>query len=233
MSSYTQIKVELQSTIQSHKTFDKFCKTGPGDYAEHDKFLGIRTSDIRKLALKYKNIPLQEVQLLIDSPFNEERLLALLILVRRYEKGTIQDKDLVYQYYLRNLKQVNNWNLVDSSAHMIIGAYSIRQNNTDILFTLARSSIMWERRIAMVATWWFIRKGNTAVPLTIAEILLYDAHDLIHKAIGWMLREVGKHNQTHLIAFLDQHAHHMPRISLRYALEKFSPAQKQYYLSLK
>ena len=172
MSSYIEIKKELQRVVQPHRAFSKFCKTGQGQYAEHDQFLGVPVPDIRKLALKYKDLPIQEIQILIDSRHNEERQLALFILTRRYEKGSEQDRDFFHQYYLKNIKQINNWNLVDSSAHLIIGAHVMQQENSDILFTLARSPVLWERRIAMVATWWFIRKGSLDLSLMIAEVLL-------------------------------------------------------------
>lgn len=233
MKSYKQIKSILKkSATQSSSASARFFKTGPGDYAEKDQFLGINVPTLRKIALQFFALPHAEVQLLLEAPFNEERLLALLILVNQYKRGNIQEKQDIYNFYINNLKYVNNWNLVDNSAHLIIGAHLL-DTRKNLLISLSRSPLLWEKRIAIVATWFFIRNGQFEWTLKIAKILLKDSHDLIHKAVGWMLREVGKNNNKILTAFLKQHAQHMPRTMLRYAIEKFPPNQRKIYLQMK
>lgn len=216
-------KLAQQSTAKPAIYF----KTGVGDYAEHDKFLGITVPTLRTLAREFKQLPLSDIKQLLASPFNEERLLALLILVDQYKKASPELKETLYQFYIEHITQVNNWNLVDSSAHLIVGAHLT--SDISILHTLAASHNLWERRIAIVATWHFIRKNNLTPTFTLATILLQDAHDLMHKAVGWMLREAGKKDQQQLIAFLDLHAAHMPRTMLRYAIEKFSEQERKTY----
>lgn len=207
-----------------------FFKTGVGQYAQHDQFIGVSVPAVRKIAKKYKNISLEEIQLLLNSPINEERLLALLILVNQYQKAEHDIKIELYEFYLRNLQQVNNWNLVDSSAHLIIGAHLVNADK-QILLHLAESELLWKRRIAIVATWYFIRNNDLDWTFKIAKQLLTDKHDLIHKAVGWMLREAGKKNQNQLTSFLDAHACKMPRTMLRYAIEKFPELQRKEYLT--
>ncbi len=218
----------LQQAILKEKRFS-FFKKGIGDYAEHDQFIDVNVPTLRTIAKAFQDLPLSEIQTLIDSPINEERLLALFILIHQYQKATSNIKDELCKFYLQNLKQVNNWNLVDSSAHLIIGAHLFKKDK-DILLTLATSDIMWERRIAIVATWYFIRHDDLAWTFKIAEILLTANHDLIHKAVGWMLREAGKRDVGQLITFLDHYAGCMPRTMLRYAIEKFPEQQRKSYL---
>ncbi len=207
-----------------------FYKTGPGEYAEHDKFLGRNVPELRVLAKEfYKTASREDIQTLLDSPFNEERLLALFIMELQYKKADQSAKEALYQLYLRNLSAVNNWNLVDASSHVIVGAH-LYNGDRSLLLTLAHSQTMWERRVAIVATWYFIRKHDFEWTLKIAKLLLEDSHDLIHKAVGWMLREMGKKDTATLVHFLDTHAHVMPRTMLRYALEKFSEEQRKKYL---
>lgn len=210
----------------------KFYKTGPGDYAEHDQFIGVAVPDLRKIAKTYSALSLEDIQTLIESPINEERLLALFILVNRYRNGNEQARETIYQFYLNHLQHINNWNLVDASAHLIIGAHLLHANKA-ILLKLARSKIMWERRIAIVSTWYFIRHHAFEHTLKIADILLYDEHDLIHKAVGWMLREMGKRDQPVLINFLKKNSLKMPRTMLRYAIEKLSNEERRIYLLAK
>jgi 3-methyladenine DNA glycosylase AlkD len=232
--SLMQIKTILKQISQEIPNNTKqFFKTGPDQYAAHDQFNGVSTPNLRKLVAEFKDLTFEEVQLLLDSPVNEERLLALFFLIDRYQNGTHQEKETVYQFYLHNLKRINNWNLVDASAHLILGAHTFTEDHTDILFTLAQSDVMWERRIAIVATWCFIQQEQCGLTYAIATILLNDKHDLIHKAVGWMLREAGKRNTTLLTQFLDQYATAMPRTMLRYAIEKFPETKRKYYLGLK
>jgi 3-methyladenine DNA glycosylase AlkD len=230
MTNIIAIKNLLQQSITIPKErHSAFFKTGAGHYAEHDQFIGVKVPALRIIAKSYNNLSLSGVEILLNSPINEERLLALFILVGQYQKAKDNLKDELYQFYLNNLKQVNNWNLVDASAHLIIGAHLLKRDKV-ILFSLAQSELMWERRIAIVSTWYFIRHNDLKDTFKLAEILLNDRHDLIHKAVGWMLREAGKKDQSKLIAFLEQHAHKMPRTMLRYSIEKFQENQRQLYL---
>lgn len=202
-----------------------FFKTGKGDYAEHDQFIGVTVPDLRKIAKQYSQISLQCLQILLNSKFNEERLLALLILTDQYANN----ENEIYQFYIDNLGQVNNWNLVDASAHLIVGAH-LHNQDKEILFKFAKSPIMWERRIAIVATWHFIKNNEHATTVKIAEVLLNDDHDLIHKAVGWMLREVGKKDIDILRNFLNRFALKMPRTMLRYSIEKFPEIERKAFL---
>lgn len=233
MNQIIELKNHLAKHVKSPSA-DQFVffKTGPGEYAEHDQFMGISVPDLRKIAKQYRGLSRSELHTLIESSFNEERLLALFILVDQYQRGDVLIKNELYQFYLDNLKQVNNWNLVDSSAHLIMGAHLLHADKS-ILIELAHSKLLWERRISVVATWYFIRQNQLEWTMQIAKILLHDDHDLIHKAVGWMLREAGKKNQAVLVEFLEQHAHQMPRTMLRYAIEKFAPEQRKIYLMQK
>jgi 3-methyladenine DNA glycosylase AlkD len=204
----------------------RFFKTSKGSYAEEDEFLGVTVPNLRKIAKIYKNIELQIVEELLKSQYNEERLLALLILVEQYQKGDSDCQKEIYQFYLENLRYVNNWNLVDSSAYHILGHYLFDKNRSKI-YHLAGSDILWERRIAIVATLYFIRKDDLSITYEISKILLKDKHDLIHKAVGWMLREAGKKDEASLISFLDEHASQMPKTMLRYSIERLSTGQKK------
>lgn len=187
---------------------------------------------MRKIARHYCTLSREDLNQLITSRINEERVLALFILVDQYQRADEKVKKELYEYYLYHLKHVNNWNLVDASAHLIMGAHLL-DTDKSILIELAQSHNLWERRIAIVATWYFIRNGQLEWTVKLAQLLLNDKHDLIHKAVGWMLREAGKKNQQILIDFLNKNAHQMPRTMLRYAIEKFSPPERQTYLKQK
>jgi 3-methyladenine DNA glycosylase AlkD len=210
------------------KKISKFFKTKLGEYAEHDKFLGITVPIIRKVANQFHDISFQDLKELIASEYNEERLLALMILVHKYNNF----HDEVYRFYLSNIKQVNNWNLVDSSAHLILGAYLFDKERS-LLVGFACSDNLWLRRISIIATWYFIKKGDLTTTFEIAKFLINDRHDLIHKAGGWMLREAGKVDKSELIKFLDYNHNKMPRTMLRYAIEKFSVEERKQYLRSK
>ena len=199
----------------------RFYKTGKGDYAEGDQFLGVRVPEIRKVAKRFSELGLEEIEQLMQSPFNEERFCALCILVERYQKGDAQEKDLVFRFYLAHLTYVNNWNLVDASAHLIVGAHLFRRDRGRLI-SMAKSEDLWERRVAIVATWYFIRKNDLDWTFTLAKLLMDDDHDLIQKATGWMLREAGKKDEAMLIKYLDQYAECIPRTMLRYATERLS-----------
>ncbi len=220
------IREQLLAVVKNtQKTTVVFFKTGKGDYAEHDQFIGVTVPDLRKIAKQYSQISLQSLQILLNSKFNEERLLALLILTNQYASN----KNEIYKFYIDNLGQVNNWNLVDASSHLIVGAH-LHNQDKEILFSLAKSSDLWERRIAIVATWHFIKNNEHATTIKIAEVLLNDDHDLIHKAVGWMLREVGKKDLSILRDFLNRFKDKMPRTMLRYAIEKFPETERKAFL---
>ncbi len=210
-----------------------FYKTSKDDYAEHDQFIGVNVPSLRIVAKEFHDISLEDIQLLLYSKINEERLLALIILTNQYASGTSQNA--IYQFYMDHLGQVNNWNLVDASAHLIIGRHlftnQLHEKDKSILLTLAKSDVMWERRIAIVSTWYFIKMHEYDPTLKLAELLLNDDHDLIHKSVGWMLREVGKKNSTILKEFLNQFSQNMPRTMLRYAIERFSEIERQSFLN--
>ncbi|ESA38671.1 dna alkylation repair enzyme [Leptolyngbya sp. Heron Island J] len=208
----------------------RFFKTGKGEYGEGDQFLGIRVPVLRKQVRHYQATPLSEVQELLKSPFHEERLLALLLLVRKFSKGDDEEKTTVYQLYLDNTQYINNWDLVDSSAYQIVGAY-LETRDRQVLYQLAHAKSLWERRIAIMATFHFIRNQQFDDTLQLSELLLNDTEDLIHKAVGWMLREVGKQDVATAKAFLKTHYQTMPRTMLRYAIEKFPKQERQQYLS--
>ena len=230
MNPIDQIKSLLKQAASVSKTnHTTFFKTAPGQYAAHDKFIGVNVPSMRKIAKQFPNLTLPELENFLESPYNEERLLALFILISQYNKATPDIKDELYHFYLNNLTHVNNWNLVDASAHLIIGAHLLNSDKSPLL-TLAKSNIMWERRVAIVSTWFFIRNNDLEWTFKISEVLLNDPHDLIHKAVGWMLREAGKRDQSQLISFLEKYAHQMPRTMLRYAIEKFSDPQRKAYL---
>jgi len=219
----------LESATIPAERLAAFFKTKEGQYGEHDRFIGVTVPTLRKIAKSYYHLALDDLEKLIASEFNEERFLALVILISQYQKAEDIDKKLFYEFYLNNIKYVNNWNLVDLSAHYIIGAY-LWDKDKDYLFTLAKSDILWDRRISVVATWYFIKNNELGVTFEISKLLLNDKHDLIHKAVGWMLREAGKKDEKQLIDFLSSHILQMPRTTLRYAIEKFSQETRKKYL---
>ena len=207
----------------------RFFKTGKGEYGEGDRFLGIRVPVIRQQVKKYKDVPLQQVKALLKSVYHEERLFALLLLVEKYHRGSAEEKQVIYELYLANTRFINNWDLVDSSAHKIIGRHLLDRDRK-ILYTLSHSDNLWERRIAVIATMKFVDNGQFEDTMKISEHLLDDDEDLIHKAVGWLLREVGKRDISVEKAFLNKHYKYMPRTMLRYAIEKFPEKQKKAYL---
>lgn len=207
----------------------RFFKTGPGEYGEGDLFRGIRVPELRKLALTLDDVPLPEVIRLLTSAFHEDRLLALLLLIRRYAKGGEPDQEQIYDLYLANTRHINNWDLVDVSAEHIVGRF-LRSRDRAPLYRLAGSDSLWERRIAIVATFHFIRHDEFTDTLALAEMLLEDHEELIHKAAGWMLREVGKRDQSRAEEFLQIHYRRMPRVMLRYAIERFTEERRRAYL---
>ena len=207
----------------------RFFKTGPGEYGEGDVFLGIRVPATRQLAKQYRELSLTELAKLLHAKEHEARLLAVIILTLQYPKADAAQQQKIFDCYLANAKYINNWDLVDTSAPNIVGAH-LFGGDTSLLDELADSDLLWERRIAILATFYFIKNKQYKQSLRIARQLLDDEHDLIHKAVGWMLREVGKQNRDVLVAFLDKHHQQMPRTMLRYAIEKFEPAIRAAYL---
>lgn len=207
----------------------RFYKTGKGEYAEKERFLGVKVPEIRKIAKRFSGLEMVEIEQLIQSPFNEERFCALCILVQRYQKGDLEVKDQVFQFYLDHLGHVNNWNLVDASAHLIVGAH-LYEADRSRLIKMVKSEDLWERRVAIVSTWYFIRKGDLDWTFKLAKLLMDDDQDLIQKATGWMLREAGKKDESRLIKFLDQNAENMPRTMFRYAIERLSQVQRRRFI---
>ena len=229
-NSIEKIQIILRDSICiTPKAASRFFKTSVGEYAKFDKFLGIKMPILRQIAKKYKDLPLQIIEEFLQSKFNEERLFALIILVSQYQKADSLTQEKIYQFYLKNMKYVNNWNLVDNSAHHILGSH-LKNRDRMILLYLAQSPNLWEQRISIVATWHFIKQQEFEYTFKITEILLYDKHDLIHKACGWMLRETGKQNEKTLIDFLEAYCKLMPRTMLRYAIEKFPEDIRRGYL---
>ncbi|MEK2645152.1 DNA alkylation repair protein [Bdellovibrio sp. BCCA] len=215
------------------KNLKRFFKTDPGEYGEGDVFIGLTVPQSRAFAKKYFETPLKDLEVLLKSEIHEERLIALIILSNRFAKSDEREKFQIYKLYLKNTKYINNWDLVDTSAEYIVGGY-LYDKDRKVLQQLAKSKSLWERRIAMLSTFHFIKKGEYQDTLRIARILLKDEHDLIHKASGWMLREMGKRvSEKELRGFLEKYASKMPRTMLRYAIEKFSPKDRRYYLDLK
>lgn len=231
MSRCKEIQQALRSLgdkeIAQHSR--KFFKTARGEYGEGDQFIGVRVPVTRKIANTYKNTPLIEIEKLLSSKFHEERLLAVIMLANVAKTADEQLLKTLYQIYIKNSKYINNWDIVDSSAPHIVGKY-LYNNNRSPLYKFARSRSLWEKRISIISTLYFIKQDDYTDTLAIAEILLNDSHDLIHKACGWMLREVGNRNIEAEEAFLRQHYQHMPRTMLRYAIEKFPEVKRQKYL---
>jgi 3-methyladenine DNA glycosylase AlkD len=207
----------------------RFFKTGPGQYGEGDRFLGVVVPSIRSVVREFCGVPHGEVTKLLRSAWHEERLLALLILVHQFEHGDDALRKKVYSLYLKNTRYINNWDLVDLSAPKIIGPY-LDGGSRSLLYRLVRSKNLWERRIAILATFPYICKGEFNDALALSERLLGDDEDLMHKAVGWMLREVGKRDAAALESFLQDHHQSMPRTALRYAIERFPEAKRRKYL---
>lgn len=234
MANLNEFKRDFKKTSKPAiiPILQRFFKTGPGEYGEGDIFAGIKVPPCRELARKYKDLSFGDLQKLIRSPIHEERTIALMILTMQFKKADEALQTKIYKFYFKNLKGINNWDLVDGSAPYIVGPY-LFERDRKILFKLARSKKLWEKRIAMLSTYYFIRQKDYADALKIAEILLHDKHDLMHKAVGWMLREIGNRDPATEKKFLNKHAATMPRTTLRYAIEKFPEAERQKYLKMK
>jgi 3-methyladenine DNA glycosylase AlkD len=226
---------ELRSKIKTladkkvAETMQWFFKTGRGDYGEGDVFIGLKVPVQRKLAREFRDLSLTEIKELLTSTVHEERLITLFILIDKYRKADERGKEEIFNFYLKNRKGINNWDLVDISAPKIIGKH-LREKDKSILFKFALSKNLWERRIAILSTQEFIKNDDFAPTLQLAEMLISDEHDLIHKAVGWMLREIGKRDRATEEKFLKIHYKNMPRTMLRYAIEKFSETKRKKYL---
>jgi 3-methyladenine DNA glycosylase AlkD len=224
-----QARLQALADEQTAAVLRQFFKTGPGQYGEGDQFLGIKVPRIRQVLQECPDVPIAEGEALLHSPLHECRQLALFLLIRAYTQGDGPTQEKIYRLYLRNTAWINNWDLVDGSAEHIVGSF-LRQRHRRPLYHLARSHSLWERRIAIVATLHFIKRGDFTDTLAIAPFLLNDREDLIHKATGWMLREVGKRQKVVLETFLGKHYRYMPRTMLRYAIERLPEARRQEYL---
>lgn len=227
------LKLELKNLENSEKAkvLQRFFKTRKGQYGEGDVFLGLTSQQIKDIANKFSNLEFKEIQELLESKIHEERMCALRILLVQYKRAKKDGlkKRQIFEFYLKNTDNINNWDLVDVSAPSIVGDF-LQKEGTEFLKEMAKSNSIWEKRIAIVSTYTFIRNRSFGDTLAIADILLKDEHDLIHKAVGWMLREVGKRNKNVLEIFLSTRYKEMPRTMLRYAIEKFNKEERQRYL---
>ena len=234
MSSLIGFEKEFKkiSNPRQAKVLQRFFKTGKGEYGEGDIFLGVKVPDQRKIANKFSELSLKDLEELLKSEIHEYRMTALLVLIKQYEKADEEDKKKIFDFYLKNSRNINNWDLVDISAPKIVGDFLLDKSKS-ILYKLAKSNNLWEKRIAIISTIAFIRNNEFDDTLKISKILLKDQHDLIHKAVGWMLREVGKRDQKVEEEFLKKHYSKMPRVMLRYAIERFEEKKRKFYLEKK
>jgi 3-methyladenine DNA glycosylase AlkD len=223
---------ELLSVANPEKAqfLQGFFKTGKGQYAEGDVMLGIVVPITRDIVKRCPELPFNEIRILLDSEYHEARLAGLLLLVKQFKKAKPEKQKEIFDFYLQNAQKANNWDLVDVTCRDVIGAYLLDKEDRSILYELAGSDNLWEQRIAIVSTWMFIKYRQFEDTLAISEKLLSHKHDLMHKAVGWMLREVGKKDRQTLVDFLEKHYSKMPRTALRYAIEHFSPEQKAYFM---
>jgi 3-methyladenine DNA glycosylase AlkD len=230
-SNATNIHRDLCALADPGKAafLQRYFKTGPGEYGEGDRFLGIAVPDLRRLARTYRESSLPEIRALLRSKWHEERALALMILAGRYRKASQEERGEIFDLYLAHTSRIDNWDLVDCSAEYVVGAH-LDASDLRLLEKLARSTSLWERRIAIISTRRWIKEGKFAPTLAIARLLLRDPHDLIHKATGWMLREVADRDGRVAQGFLDEHVQEMPRTMLRYAIEKFPEGLRKNYL---
>ncbi len=229
--SLESFRKELNSKAKKDhaKILQRFFKTGPGEYGEGDIFIGLKVPVIRSIVKTNLDLTLKEIQELLKSPIHEERLSALLILVKKFEKANETEKEKIFNFYLKNIRFINNWDLVDLSAPNIVGNYLLNRDKK-LLYNLAKSEKLWEKRIAILSTFSFIKDNRFDDSLKISDILLNDKHDLIHKGVGWMLREIGKRSLATEEEFLKNRYKNMPRTMLRYSIEKFPEKKRQAYL---
>ena len=222
-------ELETLANKEQAENLQRFFKTGKGEYGDGDIFLGISVPMQRKIAKRYLNLSLSKIQELLKSEIHEHRFIALLILIEKYAKGNERDKENIFGFYLKNTKYINNWDLVDISSHKIIGDF-LKEKDRKILYALANSKNLWEKRISIISTFSFIKDKDFGDALALSEILMNDSHDLIHKAVGWVLREIGNKDLEVEENFLKFHYKKMPRMMLRYAIEKFEEGKRKKYL---
>jgi 3-methyladenine DNA glycosylase AlkD len=224
---------ELLSVANPEKAqfLQGFFKSGKGQYAEGDVMLGIVVPLTRDIVKRSPTLPFGEIQILLDSEYHEARLAGLLFLVKQFKKAKAEGQKAIFDFYLQNARKANNWDLVDVTCRDVIGLYLLDKEDRSVLYRLAESDNLWEQRIAIVSTWTFIKHRQFDDTLALAEKLLSHKHDLMHKAVGWMLREVGKKDRKPLIDFLEKHHLNMPRTALRYAIEHFSPEERAYFMA--
>jgi len=229
--SLPEIKESLQKLADKNtaEVLQRFFKTGAGEYGEGDVFIGIKVPPLRKLAAEFQDTPLKSVRRLLKSDIHEERTLALMILVRQFARADENVRERIYDFYVAHTSFINNWDLVDGSAPYIVGPFLWKRDRSP-LYVLAKSTSLWERRIAILSTFYFIRQNDFVDALKISELLLADEHDLIHKAVGWMLREIGKRDRAVEESFLKTRCRTMPRTMLRYAIERFPEPHRRRYL---
>ena len=231
--------LDLQNMLNQHASdtdaifLQRFFKTGPGEYGEGDQFIGLRVPQTRQICRDFFDLSIDQIETMLESPIHEHRLAGLIIMSNqaKSKKVSTSHKELLYELYLRRTDRINNWDLVDTSCRDVVGGY-LMDKPRDILYQLAESNDLWERRIAIVSTWEFIRHGDLDDTFRLSKALKNDKQDLIHKASGWMLREAGKKDVNRLVEFLDENATTMPRTMLRYSIEKLPEAQGRYYLGL-
>lgn len=231
MTDFNDVKRDLMSVanLERSEILQRFFKTKKGEYGEGDIFVGIYVPNIREIARKYNKLYIEDIEELLYSKIHEERLCALLILVNQFEKGNDKDKKKIFNFYLKNTKQINNWDLVDLSAPKIVGEYLLNSTK-DVLYKFAESDNLWKKRISIISTFAFIKRGDLDDTFRISKILLKDKNDLIQKAVGWMLREAGKRKLGVLEDFLSKNHKNISRTTLRYAIEKFSESKRQFWL---
>lgn len=225
-------RLESLADEPTAEILQRFFKTGPGEYGEGDRFRGIRVPVLRKVCKEFRHAGLETISALLESPWHEDRLLGLLLLIERYRASDEEGRDTLYGFYCASTARINNWDLVDLSAPCIVGRH-LEARDRSLLYRFVESDNLWERRIAIVSTFRFIRNDDFRDTIALAERLLGDPESLLHKATGWMLREVGKRDQPVLESFLDSHATIMPRTALRYAIERFPEEQRRGYLRLR
>ena len=231
--------VDLQNILNQHASdtdaifLQRFFKTGPGEYGEGDLFIGLRVPQTRQICRDFFELSIDQIEIMLGSPIHEHRLAGLIIMSNqaKSKKFPTSHKELLYELYLRRTDRINNWDLVDTSCRYVVGGY-LMDKPRDILYQLAESNDLWERRIAIVSTWESIRHGDLDDTFRLSKVLKNDKQDLIHKASGWMLREAGKKDIDRLVEFLDENATTMPRTMLRYSIEKLPETQRRYYLGL-
>lgn len=228
-AAFIKDEMAAMASPQRATVLRRYFKTGPGEYAEGDVFIGVRVPELRKLVKKHRTADMVVIEDLLRSPVHEHRQAALFLLIQRFRSAGVDGQAAIVDFYLSHTEYVNNWDLVDCSAHAIVGAFLLHRDK-GILYRLVRSPRLWERRIAIVATWHFIRAGHVGDTLKLAARLLADTEDLIHKSVGWMLREVGKQDESALLAFLEAHYRQIPRTTLRYAIERFPQPRRRSFL---